>query len=94
MTVGDAEGIDYFTMLECHHLGVPHIVYGINGKLRHKTKTCSMNTVCENYLERDRLMVLTADKCIALCYGRSRGTLYTYNYAVKQGKPARLIERF
>lgn len=39
------------------------------------------------YLYRDAEMVGMCDKCIAIWDGMSSGTIFTYNYARRRGKP-------
>jgi predicted Rossmann fold nucleotide-binding protein DprA/Smf involved in DNA uptake len=86
--VGDASGVDEAVMNECHKLGVPCTVVGAYNKLRRHTPTCNTETISGSYTERDRYMVGRCDACLAIWNGKSRGTKYTYDCAVKYGKQA------
>lgn len=92
IVVGDADGVDSMVLTEAVDR-FPIIVYGINGVWRNRTQIThsqmvSFNGSCETYLERDRLMVDNIDVLYAVWNGESRGTKYTYDYAIKTGKRA------
>lgn len=92
VVVGDAEGIDAAVAVNCCLLDVPFSVYGITPGPRHfcclKHRRSAYQRTDGDYLSRDRLMVSASDRVFAIWNGTSHGTLYTYNYAKKQGKPA------
>lgn len=91
--VGDAEGIDHQVLYKCCWLEVPFRFFGITPVPRHY---CCLNHVNRynkidgDYLARDRKMVWECDRVLAIWNGISRGTKYTYDYAVKLGKQADL----
>jgi len=89
--VGDANGIDACVQLDCCWLHVPFETYGITAQPRNICcdKHLSLYTQVDgDYLARDRRMVELADRVFAIWNGESRGTKYTYDYAVKLGKLA------
>lgn len=88
--VGDAPGIDSLVSLTCAMEHVPCIVHYIAAKPRRWAKGNNLCHVKGSYLARDRFMVERADIVFAIWDGRSRGTKYTYDYAVKQGVEAHL----
>jgi len=47
----------------------------------------------EYYLHRNAEMVALCDECVVFWDGKSRGTLFTMNYAKKRGKKTTLIEK-
>lgn len=90
--VGDASGVDSIIISYCQDFNIPYTCYGITDKPRcwyasrdHYVK------VQGNFLARDRVMVDAADRVLAVWNGESRGTKYTYDYAVKRGKTADLM---
>lgn len=98
IVVGDAEGIDLTVILSCLSMQVPFETHGITPQARclHPVRASYANAQLNyhqhntNFLGRDRVMVNRADMVIAVWNGASRGTKYTYDYAVKQGKEAHL----
>lgn len=87
--VGDAEGVDTAVIDHAYKLGLVHIVYGLK-QPRHTSPGMGWVSCEGDYLARDRQMVEACDKCMAI-YNRlspTRGTIYTYDYAKKQGKEA------
>lgn len=93
IVVGDAHGIDERVVKACVLLQVPFACYGITSKARNLSgelwkRYGTYTQVSGNYLARDRHMVTLCDRCFAIWNGTSRGTKYTYDYAVKLGKPA------
>lgn len=94
--VGDAEGIDHDVMLACCDLGVPFLCFGCTPAprhiccVRHRVETGVYHRIIGGYLQRDRVMVNQCDLMVAIWNGRSRGTKYTYDYAVEMGKPAHI----
>jgi predicted Rossmann fold nucleotide-binding protein DprA/Smf involved in DNA uptake len=103
IVVGDAFGVDQAVVFECVRLKVKFDWYGITDNPRnrahrntmvfhaddyyHKVDTAHLPAKAQ-YIERDRVMVRAADRVFAICCNMSRGTLFTYNYALEQGKPA------
>ena len=91
--VGDAEGIDAQVIHDCSHASVAFNVFGIttfprNGGLAARLHYIQVNE--QSFLGRDRHMVRMCSRCMAIWNGRSRGTKYTYDYAVAQGKKAEM----
>lgn len=89
--VGDAEGVDAQVIGKCHHIGVPFACYGITASPRNFCCQGHLGNYLQakgDYLARDRQMVEAADRVLAIWNGQSRGTKYTYDYAVKLGKRA------
>ncbi len=89
--VGDASGIDLCVQFNCCWLHVPFAVYGITPAPRNiccDVHRALYTQVDGDYLARDRHMVELADRVFAIWNGESRGTKYTYDYAVRLGKQA------
>lgn len=88
--VGEAAGVDRAVIFACHELAVPFVMYGIAAEPRNfcclPHVTANYRQVKGSYLTRDREMAATADRCFGIWNGTSRGTIYTCNYARKQGK--------
>lgn len=100
IVVGDAEGVDSAVVDACFDFGVTFTCYGITDtprlptcEFRHYVQFPQYIKVDGPYLKRDEFMVENADRCFAVCRNNSRGTMYTYSYAVKRGIPAD-IRRF
>lgn len=93
IVVGDAEGVDYQALYACCWLNVDFEFFGISIVPRHYCCLSHINRyrkVSGDYLARDRHMVALADRGFFLWNGRSHGTMYTYNYMQKSGKPCDL----
>lgn len=98
IVVGDAYGVDQAVVYACCRYTVPFECYGITPRARNFTTRNTMLLHWEtigsyfpvngNYLHRDRVMVENADRVFAIWNGYSRGTKYTYDYAITVGKPA------
>lgn len=91
IVVGDAEGVDQRVQLSCCEQDIPFAVFGVTQYPRHIC--CDKHIehyakVDGDYLDRDRLMVGLADRVFAIWNGKSRGTKYTYDWAIKMGLPA------
>ena len=95
--VGDAEGVDSAVVDNCWAQGVAFTCYGISQRPR--LPTCSVRgfiaapeyeQVGRDYLDRDRYMVSQCDRVMAVWNGVSRGTRYTYDYAVAHHKKAEI----
>lgn len=94
LIVGDAEGVDEQVIYKACWANIPFTFYGIRRAPRHfccLTHLQNYIRVGPDYLARDRLMVESADRVLAIWNGQSRGTFYTYRYAQKLGKAADLI---
>lgn len=91
IVVGDASGIDDEVVITCRQYGVTYSCYGITQTPRNSAHIHFYDQVSGDFLSRDRVMVEQCDLCIAIWNGVSRGTKYTYDYAVKLGKKARLL---
>lgn len=89
---GDAEGVDDAVMHHAHAVGLECVVYGAYGKLRRQTLSCSGELCDGDYLARDRRMVDDAEIVVCVWNGKSRGSKYTYDYAVQSGKVAHLMD--
>lgn len=98
IVVGDAYGIDHAVIYACLDYAVPFYCYGITPTARCYSANNPLSfrwddiatyiRVNGNYLQRDRVMVEVADRVFAIWNGSSRGTKYTYDYAINTGKPA------
>lgn len=88
IVVGDAEGVDTAVIDACKHYNVPFACYGIRPYPRYTGHVPVYERINGDYLARDRAMVDKSDCCIGIWNGSSRGTKYTYDYAVKRGKQA------
>lgn len=95
--VGDAWGVDAMVVAAARLLFLPICIYGINHTWRNIDVLHGLQyprAVCIHcdggYLDRDRYLVDHIDLLIAIWNGTSRGTKYTYDYAVKSGKKAHL----
>lgn len=90
VVVGDAPGVDTAVADACQEFGVVFAMWGIAERPRYPRLPVGVayHQVNGNYLARDRAMVDGARFVLALWNGVSRGTRYTYDYAVKQGKTA------
>lgn len=91
LIVGDASGVDEAVIRMAIAEEVPTQVCGITAVPRHcadENWFFSYIRIQGNYLARDRAMVEKADCVLAIWNGQSRGTKYTYDYAVKCGKRA------
>ena len=91
--VGDAEGIDAKVIYDCATYNVPFVVYGITANPRHGGLAARLHYIQvdeQSFLGRDRYMVKMCSRCMAIWNGRSRGTKYTYDYAVAQSKKAEM----
>jgi len=88
---GDAAGVDNCVLRTCCQYDIPFEYYGPTA---HPRQMCCARHIAfyhqagTDYLTRDRYMVERCDRCLAVCHNHSRGTMYTYSYALKQGKPA------
>lgn len=104
IVVGDAPGVDTAVVNACKELEVFGECYGIapqprcdlneymnyecvdyhyvHGRLDH------WRVPGATYLDRDLRMVAHAHRCFAICHRFSKGTMFTYNAAVKRGIPA------
>lgn len=89
IVVGDAEGVDAMVIDECLTTGIDYTVYGITPEPRNGPNMHYVR-VSGNFLTRDRTMVQHADRVMAIWNGVSRGTKYTYDYAIKRGLKAEL----
>lgn len=106
IVVGDAVGVDLAVIYACIDYQVPCAVFGITPEPRNfKThqghmykmirlydwlRTNTYTQVNGDYLLRDCVMVGEADRVLAIWNGYSRGTKYTYDFAVNVGKQADL----
>ncbi len=89
--VGDAPGVDAAVVAECNRLGVQYACVCVAGKGRNQEARLVVNAPVASYTERDRWMVIRADRVLAIHNGRSRGTLAAYRYALTLHKPADLL---
>lgn len=96
--VGDVSGVDDAVVRWCFILSADYRCFGISPSPR--CEIAEMDRYVDvwkkpyakgAHLFRDRVMVDTATHVVALWNGVSRGTKYTYDYAVKQGKVAKLV---
>lgn len=94
IVVGDAAGVDAAVIEACCKLGVTYQVYGITPDPRNGPKGFYTRVDATSYLTRDEVMVRRSDRCIAIWNGRSRGTLYTFNYARKLYPDSCHLEKF
>lgn len=93
IVVGDAAGVDARVIEACCKLGVPFTIWGVQIAPRNiccNSHLKNYRRVYGRYLDRDRAMVDASDRILAIWNGDSRGTKYTYDYAVKYGKQADL----
>lgn len=91
IVVGDAIGIDFAVLCECHDLGTPFKFYGVTEQPRHKCckeHLYRYTRVSGSYLARDRHMVdlPEVNRVLAIWDGRSKGTQYTFRYAMDRLK--------
>lgn len=92
--VGDAWGIDHAVIQACKKHSVPFHVYCVTGVPRcDEDVPFTMVWVPRDwkrnwFLYRDKVMVDNADYVYAIWNHESRGTKWTYDYAVRVGKKA------
>lgn len=90
--VGDASGVDFQVAQTCHALHAHYDCYGITQEPRwikgneHIALQMTYHVVEGDFLARDRAMVLEAYRVLAIWDGHSRGTKYTYDFAVEMHK--------
>lgn len=88
IVVGDAEGVDSRVLDACVVLGVPFECYGITPAPRNPLGVAHYKQIEGSYYKRDEFMVERAHRTFAIWNRVSRGTKYTYDYAVSLDRPA------